>query len=43
MNEGTEFQHHKLKILINDLISDLIHLSINRSIKRDFHTVGLKI
>ena len=43
MNEGTEFRHRKLKILIDDLISDPIHLSIDRDIKRDFHAVGSKI
>ena len=43
MNEGTEFWYCKLKILIDDLISDPIHLSINYSIKRDFHAVRSKI
>jgi hypothetical protein len=43
MNEGTEFWYYKLKILIDNLIFNLIYLSINRGIKRDFHIVGSKI
>ena len=43
MNEGTEFRYRKLKILIDDLISDPIHLSIDCGIKRDFHAIESKI
>ena len=43
MNEDTEFRYCKLKILIDDLISDPIHLFINYSIKRDFYAIESKI